>query len=492
MTNNKFHVAILSVLLLLPCVVIAQDDEVATVEFENPLDQTVPVADELNPDDTSADASTAAEEDATGDEVTEEMLLEEFARYRRLVGTGTLDEADIAAKRIVEMAIKIYGPRSRETASALNNLGIVQHSNKQYDAAIQNFRSAVEIIEFTEDRLNDALINPLKGLGAAQLAIGRPDRARQTFERAAHITHVNDGPHNIDQVEILESLVETYIRMGDPKSARDILDRIHIVNVKFFEQDPMGLLPTLMTRADWQHRAGYYADERITYRRTIRIIESSQGKNSPLLVEPLRRLGESFYFVDMSMATVQQQGTVSSGEAYFKRAVRIAENAEELDWRESARTRMALADYYNYTNSQNRARTMYSQTWDFLSADPERIVLRDELFTNPSPIREDPLPIFAGRGQIGEVPPDELLKGKVTVIYNVTSRGRIRDLRTEVDPPEFTDMQAVVHREVRRRMFRPRFVNGDPVDANDLVFEHEFAYTQADLDALRSDQEESE
>ena len=53
-------------------------------------------------------------------------------------------------------------------------------------------------------------------------------------------------------------------------------------------------------------------------------------------------------------------------------------------------------------------------------------------------------------------------------------------------------MQAVVHREVRRRMFRPRFVNGDPVDANDLVFEHEFAYTQADLDALRSDQEESE
>ena len=204
MTNNKFHVAILSVLLLLPCVVIAQDDEVATAEFEDPLDQTVPVADELNPDDTSADASTAAEEDATGDEVTEEMLLEEFARYRRLVGTGTLDEADIAAKRIVEMAIKIYGPRSRETASALNNLGIVQHSNKQYDAAIQNFRSAVEIIEFTEDRLNDALINPLKGLGAAQLAIGRPDRARQTFERAAHITHVNDGPHNIDQVEILE------------------------------------------------------------------------------------------------------------------------------------------------------------------------------------------------------------------------------------------------------------------------------------------------
>lgn len=491
MTNKNFNAAIISVLLL-PCVVIAQDDEVVTVEFESPLDQTVPVADEPMPDEAGAGASNTVDAEPATDDVDEETLLEEFARYRRLVGTGTLDEADIAAKRIVEMAIKIYGPRSRETASALNNLGIVQHSNKQYDAAIQNFSSAVEIIEYTEDRLNDALINPLKGLGAAQLAIGRPDQARQTFERAAHITHVNDGPHNIDQVEILESLVETYIRMGDPKSARDILDRIHIVNVKFFEQDPMGLLPTLMTRADWQHRAGYYADERITYRRTIRIIESSQGKNSPLLVEPLRRLGESFYFVDLSTAAAQQQGTVSNGEVYFKRAVRIAENAEDLDWRESARSRMALADYYNYTNSQNRARTMYTQTWNFLSSDAERIEVRDALFANPSPIREDPLPIFAGRGQIGEIPPDDLLKGKVTVTYNVTSRGTIRDLRTEVYPPEFTDMQTVVHREVRRRMFRPRFVNGKPVDADDLIFEHEFAYTQADLDALRSDQEAPE
>ena len=76
------------------------------------------------------------------------------------------------------MAIKVYGPQSRETANALNNLGIVQHSNGQYDAAIQNFTSSVEIIELVSDRLNDALVNPLKGLGAAQLGNGRPDQAR--------------------------------------------------------------------------------------------------------------------------------------------------------------------------------------------------------------------------------------------------------------------------------------------------------------------------
>ena len=481
MTNNKTYAAIISIFLL-PFVANAQDEEATTVEFDDPLDQAVPVAEEPAP--------VAVEPDAQSDEPTEEMLLEEFARYRRLVSTGTLDEADVAAKRIVEMAIKIYGPRSRETASALNNLGIVQHSNKQYDAAIQNFTSAVEIIEFAEDRLHDALINPLKGLGAAQLAIGRPDQARKTFDRAAHITHVNDGPHNIDQVEILESIVEAYIRMGDPKAARDILDRIHIINVKFFEEDPIGLLPTLMTRAEWQHRAGYYADERVTYRRTIRIIESVDGKDSPMLVEPLRRLGESFYFADLSMATPQQQGNVSTGEAYFKRAARIAEKAEDMDWRESAKTRLALADYYNYTNALNRARSLYTETWEFLSADEDRIALRDQLFSEPRAIREDVLPVFAGRGQLGEVKPDEILKGKVTVTYNVSSRGRLRDLTTEVDPPEFTDMQTMVHREIRRRTFRPRFVDGEAVDSDNVVFVHEFAYTQADLDTLKRKQED--
>ena len=268
--------------LMLPLFAAAQDEESSAEEVVGPMEQTVPVADEVAPPEISREA------------ISEERLLEEFARYRRLVQEKTYDEADVAAKRIVEMAIRVYGAQSRETASALNNLGIVQHSTGQFDAAIQNFTSAVEILEIVEDRLNDALVNPLKGLGAAQLGNGRPDLAQKTFTRAAHITHVNEGPHNLDQVEILQSIAETHIRMGDTKGARNILDRIHVINVKQFERNPMGLLPSLMNRATWQHRAGYYADERSTYRRAIRIVESSAGKNSPMLVEPLRRLGESF------------------------------------------------------------------------------------------------------------------------------------------------------------------------------------------------------
>ena len=110
-----------------------------------------------------------------------EKLLYEFENYKRLMSEGVYDEADSAAKRIVTLAIQVSGPTSAETAKALTNLGIVQHRNKQFDAAQQNFESAIEIIEDNEDRLNSRLVNPLKGLGAAQLE-GGSDSGKITSE----------------------------------------------------------------------------------------------------------------------------------------------------------------------------------------------------------------------------------------------------------------------------------------------------------------------
>ena len=253
------------------------------------------------------DSSPVADDEAspTGEEMapeqperplTEDDVLREHARFVRLLEEQNYDAADIAAKRVIEMSIKIYGPQSHETAKALNNLGVVQNNSQQYEAAVQNFVSAIEILEILEDRLNSQLINPLKGLGAAQLGAGRPDLASQAYSRATHITHVNEGPHNLEQVEILESLAEAYVRMGEVDEARDIADRIHILQVRHFSDDPLGLLPSLMRRASWQHSAGYYNDERATYRRAIRIIEDSVGRDDPRLVDPLVKLGKSFYY----------------------------------------------------------------------------------------------------------------------------------------------------------------------------------------------------
>ncbi len=443
-----------------------RDDEAS------PLDQVVPVAGE---------EAAAAQED---DRSLEQKLGEEFDRYRRLMDEEAMDEADASAKRIVQMVIRLYGPQSIEASKALNNLAIVQSRNEQYDAAAQNFQSAVEIIETVEDRLNEKLVNPLTGLGNAQLKKGRPDLAVATYNRARHITHVNEGPHNIQQVEILEALAQATMMAGDSKSAREVLDRMHALNVRYFAGDNLALVPSLMRRASWQHAARYFNDERATYRRVIRIMESVLGKEDPQLILPLSKLGESFYFVDIEQGEMQQRGLVATGETYFRRAVRIAEATPDIPWREFARVQLALADHHIYTQSYNRARSIYSDVWNLMSGDEEQLEMRKEVLEKPVVLVEDTIPKYAFSGGDKIADDEELLTGTIRVDYTVSERGRVRNIRTEAMPEEFTDMQRMVHREIRRRVFRPQVSDAGSRESDTLVFEHQFFYRQADLDAL--------
>lgn len=453
----------------------------------SPADQVVPVADD---ESAAPDVVDAAPDDARS---LNEKLSDEFDRYRQLIADGVLDEADTSAKRIVEMVIRLHGPESLEASKALNNLALVQSRNGQYDAAIQNFESAVEIIETVEDRLNDKLVNPLTGLGGAQLKNGRPDLAAETFNRARHITHVNEGPHNLQQVEILEALAQATLMTGDSKGARELLDRMYALNVRHFAGDELALIPSLMRRAGWQHAAQYYNDERATYRRIIRIVEEKLGKDDPQLILPLSKLGESFYFIDLSQSDAQQRSMVSTGEIYFKRALRIAEATPNIDWQEMAGVKLALADHYLYSQSLNRARSLYKEVWEFLSEDDERLQMRKEVLEQPVVLVHDEIPEYAFSGGDATTAKQDLLTGTIRVDYTVSVRGRVRNIRTEAIPPEFTDMQRMVHREIRRRVFRPQMIDAEARDSDNLVFEHKFFYRQSDLDKLtQSNQQAAE
>ena len=482
--HTRFGVSILMVALATPAHAQDQADPFAELGL---IDDSSPMADEA-----PADEENEALARDPGETVSEEDVLREHARFVRLLQEQNYDAADIAAKRVIEMSIRVFGPQSHETAKALNNLGVVQNNSQQYDAAAQNFTAAIEILEILEDRLNSQLVNPLVGLGQAQLGTGRPDLARDTYSRATHITHVNEGPHNVEQVEILESLAEAFVRMGDVDSARDVLDRIHILNVRHFSDDAMGLLPSLMRRASWQHRAGYYNDERATYRRAIRIIEDSVGKDDPRLVDPLVKLGKSFYYYEPLPQNVPRYVGSATGESYLKRANRIAERSEDFPWLEHATTKLALADYYVFSESYSRAKNIYEEVWDELTRDETRLDMRNELLGEPRPIWTETLPPYTNNAAGATRRDGEIRTGVVTIIYDVTQRGRARIKEIKTQPAEFTDIQNMVEREVRRRIYRPKIVDGETRESEPQIFTHEFNYTRSEFEALRKPQSNAE
>ncbi|MDH3338026.1 MAG: tetratricopeptide repeat protein [Gammaproteobacteria bacterium] len=421
-----------------------------------------------------------------------QTLANEFALFKQLMDDGVLDEADTVAKRIVELAIRASGPQSNEFAKALTNLAIVQHRTEQYDAAQQNFQTAIEIIEDNEDRLNAQLVNPLKGLGAAQLESGRPDLASATFERAVHVTHVNEGPHNLDQIELLESIAETMLRMGDLDAAKEAQDAIYALQVRRHDVDVLGLIPSLMRRAAWQHRAGLIYDERATYRRVIRIIEVNVGKDDMRLVKPLIMLGKSFFYIDMSGSASYQDTHMSSGEIYFKRAARIAGDSPESDWQAVTQANLALGDYYIYQGNAQRGQQIYLGVWELLSVDRDepRLDVRRAQLESIVPLKQGILPEYINAEDAnddGLQSDDPLLRGKITVAFEISTRGRVTAVElVEADPPEFTDMQRTVMRGLRQRLYRPRFEDAEVMATPNQTLVHTFFYRQSDLDTIRS------
>jgi len=248
---------------------------------EDEGDPTVTLENESEPQEVNGngEGDDSSDPDLDSAIAAQKQLAEDFALYKNLLTNGMTAEADVVAKRIVELSIRENGFESSDTAKALTNLAIVQHRNEDYETAQQNYEAAIGIIERVEDRLNADLINPLRGLGAAQLASGRPDMALKTFARAQHVSHVNEGPHNLSQVGIIESLAEIYIYIGELEDAYELQDRIYELYARKYSVQSDEIVPALYKRAEWQHRLRLYSRERDTYRRIIKIIEKNHSKD---------------------------------------------------------------------------------------------------------------------------------------------------------------------------------------------------------------------
>ena len=471
----------------------SEEEQVPVAPAAGGAEADAPEAGAADEAETGAVGNEQDELDPYADMTDEERLASEFSRFKELMNESSIDAADTIAKRVVELSIRTRGPRSSETAKALTNLGIVQHRKEEFDAAAQNFEAAIDILEDNYDRLDKQLVNPLKGLAAAQLGNGRPDLALRTFSRAVHITHVNEGPHNMDQVELLESVAETNLRLGFTDEARDAHEKIYSLNERFYRSNMLALVPSLIRRAQWQHRTGYFNDERTTYRRVIRILEDRKGKSDPSLVEPLMQLGRSYEFIDRHSTAVPQSTDAINAEIYFKRAVRIAEENPDVDWLQLANAKLALGDYHMKRQSAPSARKVYREVWELLSGEDERLEYRERALENLNPLRIGDLPDFAG-----EASPDDriasdvdLRQGSVALRYSVTMRGRVTDVELiEFEPAEFSDLLREAQRELRTRFYRPRFADGQPVNTGNQVLTHRFYYRQDELEALRAAEED--
>lgn len=410
-----------------------------------------------------------------------------FAIYLNAVSDREFAEADTLAKQIVELTIEIHGADSDELSKALTNLAIAQQGIKDFESSVLNYNAAIGIIERMQDRLSPDLINPLRGLGAAHLASGRPDLARESFDRAIHVSHVNAGPHNLEQVETLQSLAETYLTVGELKDAVDVQKRIYYLQARNIDEDSMEIIPALRTRANFQNRMQLFEQQRYTLRRMISVIEDNKGKDSLDLIRPLTELGNSFLYTSSNDITYasSQPISVTSGEVYLKRAVRVADANEGVDFKIVMTTKLNLADYYVRSSRPNRGHRVYREVWELLSEGEEQLAMRAKHLEQPVLLEGVNPPTIYGAAE--NVAPANanlpgFVSGKATYEYSVSTRGNATNiLLVDADPRGLDDLYENVGRQLRRIIHRPRLENGLPVRSDKVPYEHSFLYRPDDL-----------
>ena len=408
-----------------------------------------------------------------------------YGLYRDALDSAAYLEADTLAKRIVELSIRINGIDSHDSARAITNLAIAQHHNRDFESAQRNFVASIDIIERIDDRLSEALINPLRGLAATEVATGRPEQARQTFQRAIHVSHVNDGPHNQGQVATLEAMSELSISMGDYSNAIDIQEHVYAIQARNINPNSIDLLPALKKQAIWQHRLQMYQRERVSWRRIISIIEKNHGKEDLLLIPPLTNLGKSYLFVTPAEFEFQPEASAGSGETYLRRANRIADVNPDSTWETVEETLLALGDYYILSGRPNLAAKIYREAWELLAEEDEqqRKYLRDNL-QQPNVLQTIYLPKYydTERKEGEPATAENYLSGSVSFSYTVLATGRITSIKhLETQPPQFVDITDLVARKLRRIIYRPRVESGNLVGRSGEVYTHEFFYKLSDI-----------
>ncbi len=421
-----------------------------------------------------------------------------FTLFRDALDDKAFLEADTLAKRVVEMSINLNGIDSHDSAKAITNLGIAQHHNRDYESAMLNFESSIDIIERIDDRLSNSLINPLRGLAATQALTGRPDMARQSYQRAVHVSHVNEGPHNSDQVTTLAAIAELSISVGDLSVAGDVQKHIYAIQSRNIDPLSLDIIPAMEVKAGWQHRLQQYREERLTLRKIISILQRQKGRDSLELIAPLTNLGKSFLFVSQTQFNYQDDVSAVSGESYLRRANRIADTSPDSTWQVIESTLLALGDYYVLSGRPNRAARIYGETWSLLSDDEEldneeqnnelqaRLRnRRDHLETVKILQVVHPAKYYNSvREDNGLPPPENFETGSVSFSLTVSANGRIASVKhIETQPYQLEAFGKTIGPNLRRLMYRPRIEDGKMVAAKDITYTHEFFYRPSDLQA---------
>jgi len=414
----------------------------------------------------------------------EEMAGDADAAYDEAMRIGTYDEAEVAAKKLLDHAIDDGRQNELSTAQLLSKLALAQRHNKNYEAALQNYELAVSITESKTDMLDLALIDPLLGISKTHIDNERPDLAMEYAERALHVRHVNSGPHSIEQTASLDILIAAHRKMDARQDALALTDRLHLLYQREFPGKSMELVPILLGKGQLLGETGNRREERNVYNDALEIVEYNEGKASRHLVQPLINLGKSheqeyfdLYFSALTDEERPDTRLLSKARSYYELALELPDGSDTVNPRPQCVALIALADFYTVTNKHSSARLLYREAWQQTTEPANGLEKQCAKLDAVYPLLRPPADLSLTVADIEnqDLSTTSFDSGFLIAQFTVTRRGQVGDIRlVEISPDRNETIEARLKLALGRYIFRPRFENGLAVETPDEVIRFEF------------------
>ena len=416
-----------------------------------------------------------------------------WSAYEQALDSGLYSEAEIAAKQLLERAIREGRRDEQSTADLLTKLALVQRLNRDFAAAQQNYELAVNIIESRKDMLDLALVEPLLGIANTHIDNERPDLALEFLDRALHVRHVNEGPHSLEQAETLEVLATAYRQTGKLREAADVADRLYLLYGRNYPGNSMELVPVLLKKGHILGDIGERRDQRNAYIDAVNIVEHNEGKSSAHLITPFIGLGRSYaaeyfelYLLAESEDDLPNTHLLKKAKSSYESALELARSNADVEWQVHSDALLALADFYTVMEEQSRARVLYRDAWQLLAQDEARLAWRRAELETVLPLQQlqPDLTVALNFGAEEGGSGTSYATGFIITQFTVTRRGRLANISlVEISPERNAAIEAEVKRALSEFVYRPRFENGLAVDTPNQTVRYSFPYPKPTAEA---------
>jgi tetratricopeptide (TPR) repeat protein len=386
---------------------------------------------------------------------------------------------------------------------------------------LENYQDAITRLESEQGAWSYGLAEQLSGLGRTYQARGRHLDAIEIFDRAIHISRINNGLYDLNQVPIIESLLESLKIRGLWEDIHKRHQYLYWLHKRHYGAEDPRMLPVIDRLGKWYiHDYALNPQRRMTdqlvdahnlFEHAIDIISGTYGYQDLRLIEPLRGLVMSNWFfanyrgeghttalereqlirnlgVDQvafaddqnsNQLTQYLRNNYADGKYAIQRMVDIYSSSPDAPPGAAAQAKVELGDWEQLFDRRRTAETLYREAYQELMASEATQAQAEKLFDQPVALPdlgliesdlEQPANANANGGGESAEPTQYVL-----VTFNVSRYGQAEQIDVlESRPEDNASQRTRVKRALENTRFRPRLVDGEPVDTQGLSQKYVF------------------